>query len=72
MKRQRRFAVSAEPSLEEAKREFLERATPFMLAKFYKAETYGVDWRRCKLEELDFYNNLAEEATKPSPIEVME
>jgi hypothetical protein len=63
---------SATATMEAAKKEFLARAIPFMLAKFYKAETYGIDWRRCKLEELDFFINLAQEATNPSPCEVME
>lgn len=57
--------------LEEAKTEFLARAIPFMLAKFYKAEKFGIDWRRCKLEELDFHINLAEEFAMPPP-EVVE
>lgn len=58
--------------MESAKKEFLARAIPFMLAKFYRAEEHGIDWRRCKLEELDFYINLAKEATDPSPVEMME
>jgi hypothetical protein len=63
---------SATTTMEAAKKEFLARAIPFMLAKFYKAETYGIDWRHCKLEELDFFIHLAQEATDPSPCEVME
>jgi hypothetical protein len=50
--------------MEKAKSEFLARAIPFMLAKFYKAEQYGIDWRACKLEELDGQIYLAEEFAK--------
>jgi hypothetical protein len=51
---------------EEAKREFLSRAIPFMLAKFYKAEAYGINWRAIRLEELDGHIILAEEFAKPT------
>lgn len=58
--------------MEAAKKEFLGRAIPFMLAKFFKAEAFGIDWRRCKLEELDFLIDLAEEAARPAPSEMMQ
>lgn len=63
---------SSVTTLEAAKKEFLARAIPFMLAKFYRAEALGVDWRHCRLEELDAHIILAEEFINPSPIEVME
>lgn len=57
---------SSATTMEAAKKEFLARAIPFMLAKFYRAEALGVDWRHCKLEELDGHIILAEEFAKPT------
>lgn len=71
MKRMHPSASLRGPSagdMEAAKKEFLDRAIPFMLAKFYKAEGYGIDWRKCKLEELDFHINLAEEFAKTEAV----
>ncbi|OGT58056.1 MAG: hypothetical protein A3E01_06600 [Gammaproteobacteria bacterium RIFCSPHIGHO2_12_FULL_63_22] len=53
-------------SLEEAKKRFLKRAIPFMLAKFYRAEALGVDWENTMLEHLDAHIILAEEFAKPT------
>lgn len=64
-------ASPEEKTMDEAKREFLARAIPFMLAKFYKAEQYGVNWRTCKLEQLDDLIFLAEEFAKAG-VEVCE
>ncbi len=64
-----RFARLAGPvdlDLTEAKDAFLARAIPFMLAKFYKAEAHGIDWRRIKFEELDAHIILAQEFAKPT------
>lgn len=55
-----------EKSLEDARKRFLARAIPYMLAKFYRAEALGVDWENNLLEHLDANIILAEEFAKPS------
>lgn len=52
-----------------ARKEFIAKAMPYMMAMFNKAEAYGIDWRKIPMSQLSSQIILAEEFSSPEPME---
>lgn len=59
-----RRADGEAPSMEKSRKEFLARWIPMGIRLWSEAEGYGIDWRKCRLEELDFLISLAEQTAE--------